>query len=315
MAAKQLDTNRAISNAGKGKELENEIENESEIDVDGSESHVDGDGGEVGFASSSKALHFRPIPPFLQKLYDILKDDEFNDIASWSCTGTSFVIKNVHSFAANVLPMYFKHNNFQSFMSQLNSYGFKKISWEKWEYKNEYFRKGERNLLKNIKRKDHCSRRILPSLDSKSSCSVNMENGLTILMKEHQQVKAEIMKLKEKQQILDEKVVSLGNQAASNKEDRKRMMLVAKRILKKQRGPSNAGVSMSEESRETSLKGKRKLEMEPTSTQDNEEKVVLDEEEMEMHHSNTFISLEDLFGKEYVKDVLEKASNHKFGLG
>lgn len=149
--------------------------------------------------------------------------------------------------------------------------GFKKISWERWEYKNEYFRKGERNLLKNIWRKDHCSRAILPSSDTKSSCSVNMENELTILMKEHHQVKAEIIKLKEKQQILDEKVVSLGNQATSNKADWKRMMRVAQRILKKQRDPSNAGESMSEESREKSLKkGKRKLEMEPTSTQNNE---------------------------------------------
>ncbi|KAL8463117.1 hypothetical protein ACS0TY_033950 [Phlomoides rotata] len=86
MVAKQLDTNKVISNAGKGKEMENETENESETEVDGSESHVDGDGapkdGEVGFVSSSKALHFRPIPHFLQKLYDILKDDEFNNVAS-----------------------------------------------------------------------------------------------------------------------------------------------------------------------------------------------------------------------------------------
>ncbi|KAL8492959.1 hypothetical protein ACS0TY_024240 [Phlomoides rotata] len=125
--------------------------------------------------------------------------------------------------------------------------GFKKISWEKWEYKNEYFRKGERNLLKNIKRKDHCSRRNLPSLDTKSSCSISMENELIMLTKEHHQVKAEIMELKEKHQILDEKVVSLGIQADSKKEVWKRMMLVAKRILKKQRGRSNAGVSLSKE--------------------------------------------------------------------
>ncbi|KAL8497141.1 hypothetical protein ACS0TY_020720 [Phlomoides rotata] len=154
MAAKQFDMNRVISNACKGKELENEIENESETEVDGSESHVDGDGAP--------------------------KD------------GTSLVIKNVHSFAANVLPIYFKHN-FQSFMPQLNPYGFKKISWEKWEYKNKYFRKEKRNLLKNIKRKDHCSRRNLPSLDTKSSCSISisMENELIMLTKEHHQVKAD----------------------------------------------------------------------------------------------------------------------------
>lgn len=123
MAARQGDT---ISNAGKSKVVENETEIESEIEVDGSESHVHEDDApkdaEVGFDASSKTRLFRPVPPFLQKLYDILKDDEFNDVASWSCTGTSFVIKNVHSFAANVLPIYFKHNNFQSFMSQLNSY-------------------------------------------------------------------------------------------------------------------------------------------------------------------------------------------------
>ncbi|KAL8473791.1 hypothetical protein ACS0TY_030590 [Phlomoides rotata] len=136
----------------KAKSWKMKLKNESETKVDGSESHVDGDGAP--------------------------KD------------GTSLVIKNVHSFAANVIPIYFKHN-FQSFMPHLNPYGFKKISWGKWEYKNKYFRKGERNLLKNIKRKDHCSRRNLPSLDKKSSCSISMENELIMLTKEHHQVKVD----------------------------------------------------------------------------------------------------------------------------
>jgi len=48
-------------------------------------------------------------------------------VATWSDTGDNFVVKNVDKFAADVLPLYFKHSNFSSFARQLNFYGFRKL--------------------------------------------------------------------------------------------------------------------------------------------------------------------------------------------
>jgi HSF-type DNA-binding len=48
------------------------------------------------------------------------------DLVSWS-NGDSFVIVDVEKFSQTVLPKYFKHSKFTSFVRQLNFYGFRKI--------------------------------------------------------------------------------------------------------------------------------------------------------------------------------------------
>lgn len=84
------------------------------------------------------------------------------NIASWSDDGKLFIVKDPELFASDVIPQFFRHNNFASFVRQLNFYGFKKIKndtihlshdnpdW--WKFKHENFLRGRPDLLPLIKK-------------------------------------------------------------------------------------------------------------------------------------------------------------------
>lgn len=103
-----------------------------------------------------------PAPAFLEKLYDILSEEAGNqEYIAWQPNGTAFLIKQpLESFCNVVLPKYFKHNNLQSFIRQLNMYDFTKTSHDSnhREFTHTLFRKGRRDLLCRIKRKVSGSR-------------------------------------------------------------------------------------------------------------------------------------------------------------
>ncbi|KAM3369197.1 hypothetical protein ACQJBY_017232 [Aegilops geniculata] len=92
-------------------------------------------------------------PPFLTKTYAMVDDPETDDTISWNESGTAFVVWRRAEFERDLLPKNFKHSNFASFVRQLNTYGFRKIGLDRWEFANECFRKGEKRLLGAIQRR------------------------------------------------------------------------------------------------------------------------------------------------------------------
>ena len=108
-----------------------------------------------------KADH-RPISLslLLQKTYLMVQtcDRESPDVACWFDGGTAFVVKDTAKFASDHLPQYFRHSNFQSFVRQLNIYGFRKDSnvtglpAANIVFRHESFRKDHESLLDQVRR-------------------------------------------------------------------------------------------------------------------------------------------------------------------
>ncbi|KAI0672833.1 hypothetical protein C8Q78DRAFT_970179 [Trametes maxima] len=105
------------------------------------------------------------VPPFLQKLYEIVNDPANEELIRWSDNGDSFYVLNHEKFAREVLGRWFKHQKFASFVRQLNMYGFHKIphlqqgvlksdtDTEPWHFEHPNFHRGQPDLLCLIQRK------------------------------------------------------------------------------------------------------------------------------------------------------------------
>lgn len=106
------------------------------------------------------------VPIFLQKAYHMI-DTCDPSICSWSEDGLTFIVKNTFLFETTIIPQFFKHNKFSSFVRQLNFYGFRKVKFSNslridrkleaetakfWRFRHEKFRRGRKDLLVDIRR-------------------------------------------------------------------------------------------------------------------------------------------------------------------
>ncbi|KAJ1560924.1 stress-responsive transcription factor hsf1 [Nowakowskiella sp. JEL0078] len=123
-------------------------------------------------ANRSTSSNSKNVPAFLNNM---VCEPANNNLIHWSESGLSFIVQKHEDFAKEILPRYFKHNNFSSFVRQLNMYGFRKIphlnqgvlfsdpNGEIWEFENAYFQSGQPDLLAFVQRrrgKDNLSSEI-----------------------------------------------------------------------------------------------------------------------------------------------------------
>lgn len=59
------------------------------------------------------------VPSFIEKAWEMLESTEHEHIIHWRPQGESFEILNDSLFCSELLPRYFKHSNFSSFIRQV----------------------------------------------------------------------------------------------------------------------------------------------------------------------------------------------------
>ncbi|KAF3918915.1 hypothetical protein ABW20_dc0105593 [Dactylellina cionopaga] len=111
--------------------------------------------------AEAKAKKKNKLPPFVEKVATFVNDENNYDIIRWSEDGDSFIVLDEDRFSKEQIPGVFKHNNFASFVRQLNMYNFhKKVGMTdgslkasmdgqkaRLEYEHKYFKRGHPDML------------------------------------------------------------------------------------------------------------------------------------------------------------------------
>ncbi|XVE70900.1 hypothetical protein DITRI_Ditri10aG0107300 [Diplodiscus trichospermus] len=173
-------------------------------------------------------------PPFLTKTFEMVEDSSTDSVVSWSKARNSFIVWDSHKFSTTLLPRYFKHNNFSSFIRQLNTYGFRKVDPDRWEFANEGFLGGQKHLLKTIKRR----RNILQSSQQQGGGACvelghfGIDEELERLKRDRSVLLAEIVRLRQQQQHSRDLVVAMEDRLQNTERKQQQIMTFLAKALR-----------------------------------------------------------------------------------
>ncbi|CAO2165270.1 unnamed protein product [Urochloa humidicola] len=178
-----------------------------------------------------------PMPaPFVAKTYEMVADAATDAVVSWAPggAGNSFVVWDPQALAVGLLPRFFKHANFASFVRQLNIYGFRKVNPDRWEFAHESFLSGQKHLLRNIKRR----RAPKPQMEAHqgncaSICFRQPKDSAEVesLKRDRAALRAEVLMLKQQYNSCKSQLVALEERIRTNERNQQKAITFFARVL------------------------------------------------------------------------------------
>ena len=101
------------------------------------------------------------LPPFLEKLVEILETPRFQSVIRWMASGQGFEVLNTEKIL-DVVNQYFSHSCYRSFQRQLNMYGFLRTRnrhEDREEFTHPLFNRYRPQDIARIERKKYLKKR------------------------------------------------------------------------------------------------------------------------------------------------------------
>lgn len=172
--------------------------------------------------------------PFVWKTYMMVEDPGTDGVIGWGKGNNSFVVADPFVFSQTLLPAHFKHNNFSSFVRQLNTYGFRKVDPDRWEFAHASFLRGQTHLLRNIVRRGSSAAGAAATAaggGKRKDAAAASASPVEPSAEDIAMVATEVVRLKQEQRAIDDRVASMWRRVQETERRPKQMLAFLLKVV------------------------------------------------------------------------------------
>ncbi|VAI11570.1 unnamed protein product [Triticum turgidum subsp. durum] len=163
------------------------------------------------------------VAPFVAKTYAMVEDPATDAVVAWGPASNSFLVADPFAFSEMLLPAHFKHSNFSSFVSQLNTYGFRKVDPDRWEFAHASFLRGQTHLLRRIVRRQNGGKR--GGKDGRNGKEEDDEESSSTMLA------MEVVRLRNEQRATEERVAEMWRRVQDAERRPKQMLAFLLKVV------------------------------------------------------------------------------------
>ncbi|KAM0912933.1 hypothetical protein ACQ4PT_012487 [Festuca glaucescens] len=170
------------------------------------------------------------VAPFVAKTYRMVDDPTTDGVIAWGRGSNSFVVADPFVFSQTLLPAHFKHSNFSSFVRQLNTYGFRKVDPDTWEFAHVSFLRGQTHLLRQIVRRSGSGGKRKDEAGAGTG-SCGAEDDEDSSSSSSTMVAMEVVRLRQEQKAIEDRVAVMWRRVQETERRPKQMLAFLLKVV------------------------------------------------------------------------------------